>query len=148
MKKATIALALVTLLAVPLAAAHAGGGGAGLGGAFFFQCYHILDGMNPPHVVGINDQFGDVTPKAIGQAKLLCTPADGTLLSNHDLIDMSAAFTDHVTCYEVRSTGAPAAIVTLTDTFGVQTVRLRNAEYACTVSVKECVEGCPVVDAP
>ena len=147
MKIRTISTAVMVIAVVAFSTGmvHAGGGGNGLGGVLFFQCYWIQSqGMNPPHELEVNDQFTDPTNVKVGTARLVCTPADAAVTNNVDITVVDPFTADHITCYEVASS-TPHAVITLTDPFGEQTVRLGASKFVCVQAIKECVSGCPVI---
>ena len=146
--KVFAALFMVAALVASSGMAQAGGGGAGLeDGAVLFTCYMINQGANPPHVLSVNDQFTNAHNVRVGKAKLLCTPADATLVSGPALT--GNANTDHLTCYEADEDPNAGALVDLQDSFGVQTVRVGQPKFLCAGSTKACLDdGCPINDPP
>jgi hypothetical protein len=163
-------VAVMVLATAPFA--HAGGGAAGLGGVAFLQCW-IIDGGNPPHLLSVNDQFTNAQLARVGQARLLCTPADGVACTNErdpvtnellmpeckgnvsPTLQVVEGDVSHLVCYQ-RHDGfdnRSMATVKLTDPFGEQTVRVGGPRWLCAGAVKECVPDpktgqtrCPVLD--
>lgn len=116
---------VMTLLAGPMAAAHAGG--MGIGGNVAFQCY-VISGISPGGTTDLIDQFGERTGLKIGVAKLVCTPVSSANFTGArnpnppdacDPTNPTAPCADHLKCYDVRSAkaGNPSAVVTLDDFF-------------------------------
>ena len=174
-KVKVVAKVLVAMACVAAAAtgADAGGGGAGLGGQAFLQCWEIEGGVNPPHLLSVNDQFTNPTFARVGRARLLCAPADGFPCSTEVDANGNPLFPecrgrvspslqvvdgtpDHFTCYE-READSPAsrALVKLTDPMGEQTVRVAEPKLLCVGAVKECLPDprtgetrCPIAPPP
>jgi hypothetical protein len=166
---AVVMMLVVVAASVPVA--YAGGGGAGLGGVTFLQCW-VIEGVNPPHLLSVNDQFSDATFARVGKARLLCTLADGIACTDEKdaegnllmpecrgrvspTLDNPGGALDHLTCYERDDNNdeRSRAVVTLTDPFGSQTVRVGGPRFLCSASNKECLPDprtgevrCPIVD--
>jgi hypothetical protein len=162
------ALALVLVaLAGWVSPVDAGGGGEGisLGSLFAFNCY-LINGVNPPHELALDDQFfaGDGaenprrSPVALGKAKLLCTQPFAVGLTNDPLPNpafnprftgTNPEATDHLVCYETSSstpkTSQPVAVKTTEDPFVTQTVQIGAPAFTCVGALK-CDAGstsCP-----
>ena len=143
-RSALVVLMTVGLIVSSVGTGHTGGGGqGGPGGEFLLQCYGVQQGTAPPHVLSIDDQFTDATAEKVGKLKLVCTPADFTVV-NSDVAQVQVVDgADHLTCYEATQAHATSSVVTLTDTFGEQTVKLQGpSRYVCTLGTKTCVSGC------
>jgi hypothetical protein len=145
MRARTIQAALMGFaLAAWAPAAQAGGGGAGseVPGALF-DCF-LINGDNAPQTITVVDQFGERTGVKLGKAKLLCTPATGTVESGTlQPGDFSPA--DHLTCYEAPSRGIkPKVDKQVVDPFVAQTVRIGGPHYVCAQAFKcDVGEVCP-----
>jgi hypothetical protein len=158
MMKARMILSVLVafgFLAWSVAVSHAGAGSGTLGDAAIVQCYHI-EGSAPPHVLDVDDQFVDAPGQStkLGKAKLLCTPASGTVTSGHS-IQSGFADATHVKCYErPASADAPRVLVQLSDPFGNEVVRVLQSKYVCVGAIKECIppvgegETCGASTAP
>jgi hypothetical protein len=145
MRMRTIQAAVVVLgLAASAPIAHAGGGGAGspVPGAMF-DCY-LISGVNPPQVLTIDDQFypDGRTGVKLGKAKLLCTPAVGTVESGKlQPGDFSEA--THIKCYETPPSGAnPKVKKQVVDPFVAETVKVGPPQFTCVQAFK-CDVGVP-----
>jgi hypothetical protein len=136
-----MALMTVGLIGSSVGTGHAGGGGqGGPGGEFLFQCYGVQHGGSPPHILEINDQFTDPTAERVGKLKLVCTLTDFTVINEAPVQVVDG---DHLTCYEVSQAHATKSVVTLTDTFGEQTVGVQGpSRFVCSLAIKTCVSGC------
>jgi hypothetical protein len=142
----TIQAAVVALaLAASAPIAYAGGGGAGspVPGAMF-DCY-LISGINAPQVLTIDDdQFypGGRTGVTLGKAKLLCTPAVGTVESGQlQPGDFSAG--DHIKCYETPpSVANPKVDKQVVDPFVAETVKVGPPQFTCVQAFK-CDVGVP-----
>jgi len=151
------ALIMAALIASSVGVGYAGGGagGSGPGGApAILQCYEVLQGSNPPHILSINDQFTDATPETLGKPKLLCTFASWDILNPtvapapvDPVTYPNGGPPDHITCYEVSQAHATPSVVILKDVFGVpQKVKVQGpSKYVCVAATKECLSGCPVI---
>jgi hypothetical protein len=145
MRTRTIQAAVVALaLAASAPIAHAGGGGAGspVPGAMF-DCY-LISGVNPPQVLTIDDQFypDGRTGVKLGKAKLLCTPATGTVESGQlQPGDFSEA--TEIKCYETPPSGAnPKVNKQVVDPFVAETVKVGVPHFTCVQAFK-CDVGVP-----
>ena len=132
-----VALMTAGLIVSSIGTGHAGGGGqGGPGGEILFQCYGVEQGGNPPHVLDIDDQFTDSTVERVGKLKLVCTPTDFTVV-NEDVAPVQVSNGDLLTCYEVSQAHAAKAVVSLTDTFGDQTVKLQGpSRFVCSLATR------------
>ncbi len=91
----------------------------------------------------MDDQFGERTGVKLGKAKLLCTPADGT-------VDVRTAPTpgdftpaDHIKCYDAPPKGAnPKVTEVVVDPFVTETVKVGVPQFVCVEAFK-----CPVGEA-
>ena len=121
---------------------HAGGGGAGspVPGTLY-DCY-LINGDNAPKTITVDDQFGERTGVELGKAKLLCTPASGTVDSGQlQPGDFSGG--DHLTCYKVPGKGSnPKVSKQVVDPFVAQTVKVGETRYVCAQAFK-CDVGVP-----
>jgi hypothetical protein len=147
--------------------AFAGSAGGGIGSdALHFKCYLVEGGANPNHVVDLVDQFsgvdgeGNAIPQRIGvgSARLLCSPVAKTVVSGDPpptVLDPDAV-ADHYTCYDMRrpdrplipSVQDPRALVTLTNQFGEDTVRVRASAFLCAPTIKCHPATSPCPPAP
>ena len=145
MRTRTIQAAVVALaLAASAPIAHAGGGGAGseVPGSMF-DCY-LISGVNPPQVLTIDDQFypDGRTGVKLGKAKLLCTPAVGTVESGQ-LQPGDFSEGDHIKCYEAPPRGdSPKVKKQVADPFVTETVTVGVPQYTCVQAFK-CDVGVP-----
>jgi hypothetical protein len=142
-RMAMVALMTVTLIASSVGTGYAGGGGqGGPGGELLLQCYGVEHGGSPPHILAIDDQFTETTAERVGKLKLVCTPTDFSVV-NSDVAPVQVVDGDHLTCYEVSQAHATKSVLTLTDTFGEQTVKVQGpSRFVCSLAIKECVSGC------
>jgi hypothetical protein len=147
-------MALVFAASAPIA--HAGGGGAGSpvpGG--MYDCY-LISGVNAPQTLIMDDQFygidpitgepGTVGPERtgvkLGKAKLLCTPAVGTVESGQ-LQPGDFSNGDHLKCYEAPPKGAnPKVSKQVVDPFVTETVTVGVPQFTCVQAFK-CDVGVP-----
>lgn len=149
------AVVMALALAALAPTAQAGGGGeGGIAGTFLFDCY-LIDGVNPPQELALDDQFFPGNPDAVppipgragvklGKAKLLCTPSNGEItFGTQNPGDFSGA--DHVKCYAVPPQNAiPNVQKVVKDPFVTETVTVGVASYVC-VGAYKCDVGadCP-----
>ena len=137
MKRPTIQAAVVALaLAASAAIAHAGGGGeGGIAGTFLFDCY-LINGANAPQGLDLSDQFGERTDVKLGKAKLLCTPAGGTITSGTQNPGVFSD-ADHIKCYEAPPKGTnPKVPKVVIDPFVTETVTVGVQNYVCVGAFK------------
>jgi hypothetical protein len=142
-----VALMTVTLIGSSVGTGHAGGGGqGGPGGIFLFQCYGIEDGANAPQILSIDDQFTNATRERVGRLRLVCAPADFSVV-NEDVAPVQVVDgADHLTCYGVSGADPKRSVVTLIDAFGQQTVKVDDtSRFVCVLAAKQCLKGCPVI---
>jgi hypothetical protein len=135
----------ITLVLGVVGGADAGGGGFGNpGGLLLFQCYDVQQGQPPLHEIEINDQFTDPASGRVGQLKIVCTPADFSVLNEIDVTVVDNA--DHLTCYNAPQVQPVQSNIEVSDAFGVQRVDVRGASrMICVQASKVCLSGCPVV---
>jgi hypothetical protein len=142
------ALIMAAVIGSSIGVGYAGGGDTGLGnGGLIFHCYLIQDSAqpSPPLVLLVNDKLDHFPPGpgqgqnvSVGRARLLCTPADGTVVQGS--IAAADPFGDQITCYDAPPVGSSNDVVTLTDSFvGSQTVRLGPPQFLCISAV--CTTG-------
>jgi hypothetical protein len=101
---------------------------------------------SPSLVLEVNDVFTDPKNVRVGRARLLCTPADGTVVQGS--IAVADPFGSQITCYDAAPAGgASNDSVTLSDSFiESQTVRLGPPQFLCISAV--CTTGNCVPPAP
>jgi hypothetical protein len=137
-KVASRALAVIGFIALSATLAHAGGGQGGGGNSLEgYQCY-LVNGVNQKRTVTLADQFGIQENVKVQGGRLLCTPVVATLTdgSEFDLLDASFAF-DHFKCYAISSSRlSPAPTVKLRDQLDVETVRVSEPAFLCTIANK------------
>jgi hypothetical protein len=106
-----------------------------------YDCY-LISGVNAPQVLTVDDQFGERTGLKLGKAKLLCTPANGTVESGQ-LQPGDFGDGDHLTCYETPPQGAnPKVAKQVVDPFGAETVKVGVPQFTCVQAFK-CDVGVP-----
>ena len=131
-------LAVIGFIALSATVAHAGGGQGGGGTSLEgYQCY-LINGVNQKRTVTLADQFGIQENVKVQGGRLLCTPVVATLTdgSDFDLLDPSFAF-DHFKCYAISSSRlSPAPTVKLRDQLDVETVRVFEPAFLCTIANK------------
>ena len=145
-----VALMTVGLIGSAVGTGHAGGGGqGGPSGIQLLQCYGVAQGASQPHVLSIDDQFTSATEERVGKLKLVCAPTDWSVVNTGVVGEPNPVGQeegDHLTCYEVSQAQATPSVVTLTDAFGEQTVRVQGpSRFVCVLAVKVCESGCPVI---
>lgn len=140
------ALIMAALIGSSVGVGYAGGGGEGDDpDIFFYQCYGVEQGSNPPYALSLNDQFTDATVERVGKLKFLCTLADWSVVRPQGVALTAVPDPDHITCYEVSQAHATKSVVTLNDAFGEQTVKVQGpSKLVCTFATKTCLSGCPV----
>jgi len=96
-------LAMLAILGLSVAVAHAGRGQGGDQVAVF-DCYTI-NGKNANRVVGLTDQFGAQENVSLGFGKLVCTFATMTKRNGDDDFDATPTelSQDHLKCYEIAT---------------------------------------------
>ena len=148
-----VVLTTVALIGSGVTTGYAGGGGAGAGdGTFFFQCYPVKDGPNPPHVLEVDDQFINPTIEDVGKLKMICSFQPNVTSVGDDpasIVALPGPF-DHITCYEAKKAKAKAT-VSYTDNFfsDPQTVKVDGpVSFICAGANKTCLKGCPGITEP
>ena len=153
-KAMCIGLLAVGLLGMGVTTGYAGGGGAGAGdGTFFFQCYPVKDGPNPPHVLEVDDQFINPTVEKVGKLKMICSfqPNVTSVGDDPASIQVIDGIFDHITCYEANKAHAKATVSYTDNFFGEeQTVKVDGpVQFICAGAKKTCLKGCPgLTDLP
>ena len=146
-------LMAIALIGAGVATGYAGGGGAGAGdGTFFFQCYPVKDGPNPPHVLEVDDQFINPTDEKVGKLKMICSfqPNVTSVGDDPASINVLPAGFDHITCYETNKAHAKATVSYTDNLFSEpQTVKVDGpAQFICVGANKTCLKGCPGITEP
>ncbi len=98
-----------------------------------FKCYPITEGgTNPPHVVALQDQFGKER-RAVGQARMLCTPVFKRIVEGPEPRDIAGL---HLKCYSIAGELQPPR-VNLGNQFGIEeNVALSPARLLCVPTAK------------
>jgi len=128
-------VAVVALLAGPMAAAYAGGMGLG-DTPLAFQCYLISD-PSPGQFIEIVDTIS-TGPRTVevGTARLICSPIVGAIVPGGTPRNPSfnpTLLQDHLKCYELRSSKGdnPTEVRTLSNLFSNETVAVGGARFVC-----------------
>jgi hypothetical protein len=139
------ALAVIGFIALSATLAHAGGGQGGGGTSIeAYQCY-LINGVNQKRTVTLADQFGIQANVKVQGGRLLCTPVVATLTdgSDFDSLPEGLAF-DHYKCYAISSSRlSPAPTVKLKDQLDVETVRVFEPAFLCTIANKNDEPAAP-----
>jgi hypothetical protein len=129
------AAVMVLVLVASAAIVHAGGGsGGGIGGTFLFDCY-LINGANAPQELDLTDQFGARTGVQLGKAKLLCTPAGGTITKGTQNPGVFSD-ADHIKCYIAPPISVPNVQKVVIDPFVTDTVYVGVESYVCVGAFK------------
>jgi hypothetical protein len=132
MKLALGAVVVIATFVVGMPWAHAG---AGMGeGAGATTCRTISQAPNQARTFNVTDPVTAADEVGIATAALLCDlPATGTLTGG-EVTGGPPPLPNAVTCYAVRQADQARMNVTITDAFGVQTVRLGGIHLVCVPS--------------